>query len=1380
MAYVEILEDGEPILRQELDPAGTDAGWWLRLAPHARVHLSIGGAANVGGYEVRIQESGPSGLDEAESTPPAHLAGLPEIDVTPCKDDDSGEPPGGRFRTKTAPDPAPEARESASLPGPPSAPSSKRANGAPDALPEIEGYRVIEKIDEGGMGTVWCAEQLCTHREVALKCLKPGAFGSQDAHQRFQREIELMASLRHPNIATVYESGEANGVLYYAMELIQGNHLDKYVRQNNLSHHEILELMRTVCIAVQQAHQQEHPIIHRDLKPSNVMVAEKTGRPLVLDFGLARSLDRDGHDLRASEERLVAGTIPYMSPEQARGEELDARSDVYSLGAILYELLTGRLPQDVDGGSQAVLRRIIKGNTLRPRDVRLPKGKKISRDLEALLLKALAHDREGRYATAGELAEDIRRFLNDEPLAAKKPTFAYGARMYLKRNLTIRTAIAATMAVVVGLNVYAYVYHVALMDLMHETDKAWQDQRIRSLAPGQGFADLIKQAKDVKRKAKYAYDQRRLIEAKQCYRELRGRIADLAAKEGNRREAKAARRTADLAKHYANLVGAGIYAKHLWRSCEELYAEAIAKFEAGRLTQAKNTWDRAERAYSDAAAYVAGVLRAWREAIERLKRGDRKKAEEILKRVPRAGLSVAKASELDELLAQIVPPSMEAEAKSLRHQTDTAAKTARDGDAEKLAPKLWLSAEAKDNDARAAMEAREVANAVQSLKAAISLYEISRKQAAAVKSVMAAKADYEQALRERYDRDELRKHAPDEWRKVELAVQAAGNTGDNFNLAVLKWQLAKGLLPAADRAAEKNIQVEKARDARQREFAARVSAADELHRTGQHATALQKLLEALEIDAPDLGSKGRAIALRKKIEKKLSMAQKVNALQAAGRDLMAKRKYKEAREAFEKAKRTDPTGPDVDEIKRYLSSIRTAIPKQEAGVKALAAGHTALSENNLAEAGEDFARAAACEHLPEEEAHQAQGRLARIRSLVAWLSEAKELISKATTLTFKRDCEKALMLIDRFLAVRPDHPEASGLKRRLDAYLLEYEPSTAIRQTRHQAIVTSMAFAPDGKYLASGSLDSSVIIWSTVGWHSSEPLGGHWLGVNHVAFSPNGRYLASGSLDGTVRVRKRVNNRAEWRLLKTPLQHPSGKGSSFLTFARKDSRLLLLSGEMDLRADNKTKPRDAIVWDVTELDRGKRKSLTLRGHMGWVVSAAFKPDGSVVATGSCDSTIRLWSLDFRSGNGKCLQVIRGHKHDVHSLAFLAERNLLASGSEDGTVRLWDLSKSKDPLVKRIAVTEGPDKEHLSSVAFAPDGFRCACAVGPKTGKGQYSVQIWDTVGGRLLKKLGAGTDLKRLMLGGHIIRPVAFSPDGRRIVTGGRDFTPMAWYAKAD
>ena len=336
----------------------------------------------------------------------------------------------------------------------------------PAALPSIAGYQIKGRLGAGGMGAVWRAMQLNTGREVALKTIRD-SFASTEARLRFQREVELAARLDHPNIAQVFDSGRDGDVDYYAMRLVRGQSLDKFVKSKHLNQKEILELMQVVCEAVQHAHQRG--VIHRDLKPPNILVDEQ-GAPHVLDFGLAKAQIDQEEQTRdyatLTREGVVAGTLAFMAPEQAAGRtnEVDTRTDVYTLGVILYRLLTENSPHEMEGSSLDIIRRIV------DEDVRLPRhfAPSMNRDLEAILLKALSKDPAQRYGSASELGEDIGRFLAGEPVKAHAHTAMYLLRKRAWKYRIPISALAVTMTIVVG----AILFYV--LSIQAERDKTFQ------------------------------------------------------------------------------------------------------------------------------------------------------------------------------------------------------------------------------------------------------------------------------------------------------------------------------------------------------------------------------------------------------------------------------------------------------------------------------------------------------------------------------------------------------------------------------------------------------------------------------------------------------------------------------------------------------------------------------------------------------------------------------------------------------------------------------------------------------------------------------------------------------------------------------------------
>ena len=336
-------------------------------------------------------------------------------------------------------------------------------SAADSAAAEIPGYRLIREVHRGGQGVVYEAFQESTRRRVAIKVMLGGPFAGESSRRRFEREAELAAMLTHPNIVAIHDSGVTSGNHYFIMDFVEGVPLDEAVGGGRMPFREVLKLFGKVCGAVNYAHQRG--VIHRDLKPSNILVDEE-GDPRVLDFGLAKQTEGPDRTVVSMEGQLL-GSPPYMAPEQARGEvgEIDVRTDGYSLGVVLYKMLTGRHPYRVTGPVSEVLLNVAETEPERPSTL----SKEINDEVETILLKSISKEKERRYQSVGMLADDVGRFLAGEPIEAKRDSGLYVLKKTVLRHKWPVMAAALFVLLIAG---FGAAMAVLSSRIAHERDTA--------------------------------------------------------------------------------------------------------------------------------------------------------------------------------------------------------------------------------------------------------------------------------------------------------------------------------------------------------------------------------------------------------------------------------------------------------------------------------------------------------------------------------------------------------------------------------------------------------------------------------------------------------------------------------------------------------------------------------------------------------------------------------------------------------------------------------------------------------------------------------------------------------------------------------------------
>src|SRR5437870_4053339 len=312
-----------------------------------------------------------------------------------------------------------------------------------DVLRDYGDYELLEEIGRGAQGIVYRARQKRLNRTVALKVIGLGQWATQAHLKRFRLEAEAAASLDHPCIVPIYEVGERDGSCYFSMKFIEGGQLDEVAKRQAMSLRDAAQLIAKLARTVHHAH--EHGILHRDIKPGNILIDAK-GEPHLTDFGLARLVETESTVTRTLE---VLGTPSYMAPEQAAGNnsQLTSATDVYGLGAVFYQLLTGH-PPFAGGTTYETVRMVLE---TQPRQPRLC-NPKVDRDLETICLKCLEKEPAKRYASAEALAEDIERFLRNEPIRSRRSSQLEHVWRWCKRKALVASLIAAlTIVVAIGL-----------------------------------------------------------------------------------------------------------------------------------------------------------------------------------------------------------------------------------------------------------------------------------------------------------------------------------------------------------------------------------------------------------------------------------------------------------------------------------------------------------------------------------------------------------------------------------------------------------------------------------------------------------------------------------------------------------------------------------------------------------------------------------------------------------------------------------------------------------------------------------------------------------------------------------------------------------------
>jgi WD40 repeat protein/serine/threonine protein kinase len=1247
-------------------------------------------------------------------------------------------------------------------------------------------YRILEKVGSGGFGTVFKAEQRHpVHRIVALKIIKPG-YDTQEVIARFNAERQALAMMDHPNIAKVLDAGATVvGRPYFAMEYVAGRSITRFSDENKLTVKERLLLFREVCDAITHAHQKA--IIHRDIKASNVLGFMRDGKPhvKVIDFGIAKALsgDRLTEMTFNTQQGVALGTYESMSPEQAAGSpDIDTRSDVYSLGVLLYHLLSGIPPIDrkklAEMDQTEIRRTICDGETPSPTAQLRALGKEASslassrqcdaenlvrqlnRELEWIPLKAMRKERERRYDSPQQLSDDIQNYLEGRRLIAGPESRLYRARKFFQQNANLVATIAGIVIVLL----------MGVVATTHEAIKAVRAERASHIS------EL--KALDAARAEARSRDDAKALAGKNL------RLAD---------QAKAA---ADKAKRELGLAFLE-RARHLNEENDDFSAAMTAESSIGFASDAGGGGATGGEPLLDPAsrdgqeAWGLSVLSATPRLIWRTPAGTHHDGPVRSVAISFDGKLLASGSN-DQTVRVWDLTHGGRILQNINIHSGAVQSVSFNSDASQLAVAFASSIGVWD-----------VATGEQ-------LRRLNR-HTATVRSVvfssdgnLIATASDDHTIR---IWDMTAPGAPmsllghsDAVLSVCFSPDAKWLVSGSRDHTIRIWGAASGM-PAHVWAMRDSVNcVSVSADGKTIASACKDGTVCLWDLKGKLVRKMDgEFGEMTSVRfSPDgtmlaAGSVDRAL----RIWDARSGALLQSVVQHAGPVYSL---------CFTPDGQTVATGASDSRIGLWNIGKGQSQQVELPAHKDIATGLGFSPDGNiLAAASGDCriclwdARTGQFLRMLDEKDHAPAPGATRFMK-IAFSPDGRFLASQASddqTTTLWSLTSSSPVWVRRGRTVAPIElsmpacvsfsPDGKTLACSGDenaVQILDVAGGDVLAELQgHSAPVQCVSFSPDGKMLASGAFDGSARLWNTKSLAPASPPLGRTRAVYSVSFSPDGSTLAAGSLDGTVRLWD-VASAKETRALR-------GRMVRVYSVCFSPDGRTIASGSYD---------NTIRLWDLR--DTTDTEPLTIiHGSTDCFSSVCFSPDGRTLAAACWDSTVSLWDV----AQDRPMPSLLGHKEGVISLCFSPDGKMMASGSNDMTARVWDLASAQTTQCLK-------QEDHVNSICFSPDGTELITGCDSKpTGHNDNLLKLWNVRDGTLTRKfpieqgilstsfqpdgqmIAAGTRTGAIWFWNHdgsLVRTVqsdstgvdndgvyamSFSPDGRSLVSGSRNGAVIQW-----